>query len=199
MLFKNRVDAGEKIAQALLEEIKKKDQWVVVSLLRGGTILGQVIEKKLKIKHLPLVVIKITQPSNPEYALGALSFSYKLYNQEAVSIIDKKSLDEALNMAQEKFVAYCQKFQCYEKYFDRLKDKKVILVDDGAATGLSLYTAANFLRFKKVKKILLALPVASTDFNKKIFDDAIILHEDPFLTAVSNYYQDFSQLDPIIR
>lgn len=171
----------------------------MVSLLRGGTILGQVIEERLKIKHLPLAVIKITQPSNPEYALGALSFSYKLYNQEAVSITDKKSLDEALNMAQEKFVAYCQKFQCYEKDFDRLKDKKVILVDDGAATGLSLCTAANFLRFKKVKKILLALPVASTDFNKKIFDDAIILHEDPFLTAVSNYYQDFSQLDQIIR
>jgi predicted phosphoribosyltransferase len=199
MLFKNRVDAGEKLAQVLLKKIKKKDQWVVVSLLRGGTILGQVIEKKLKIKHLPLVVVKITQPSNLEYALGALTFSYKLYNQEAISMIDKKSLDEAVKIAQEKLTAYCQKFHCDEKDFNRLRDKKVILVDDGAATGLSLYTAAGFLHLKKVKKILLALPVASTDFNKKIFNETIILHEDLFLTAVSNYYQDFSQVDPIIQ
>jgi len=199
MLFKNRGEAGERLAQVLKNKVRNKKNWIVVSLLRGGVLVGEPIAKEFTLPHLFLPVVKIASPNNPEYALGAITFSQRLYNQEAIKELSQKLITEATKLAEEKFINYCQKYHCEENKFEQLKNKKVILVDDGAATGLSLYTAAAFLRRKKVKKILLALPVAPADFNKKVFDEAVILHEDPFLTAVSNYYQDFSPVEPPIQ
>ena len=77
MIFKDRKDAGEKLVKAIKKDkklAKEIDNAVVVSLLRGGIIIGNVLSEKLGIPHYPLVAAKIPAPppQSPELAIGAL-------------------------------------------------------------------------------------------------------------------------------
>ena len=80
VIFKDRVDAGKKLADFIVKsdffkKIKNKKNIIVVSLLRGGVVVGFEIAKKIGVKNLPLPVAKISSPENPELAIGALCFS----------------------------------------------------------------------------------------------------------------------------
>ena len=194
-MFKNREEAGEKLANFLFNKLEKKEDAVVVSLLRGGVIVGDEIAKKLKLPHLGLPVAKIGAPDNEELAVGAMVYQVKFYNPQAATLYDKEALFQTEIRAKKKFVDYCRIFNIKESDFNCLKQKIVILTDDGAATGSSLKAAALFLKKKKVKKIILALPVAPTDFDNSFYDEVYILNQDPYLSAVSQSYQDFSQVD----
>lgn len=195
MLFKNRVDAGKQLAAFLFPKIKEKKELIVVSLLRGGAVVGDEIAKQFNLPHLGLPVVKIGAYDNEELAIGALIFKTKFYNRRIASWYSKEQLNQSEIKAKKKFGDYCQRFQIKEDDFNQLKNKSIILVDDGAATGSSLQAAALFLKKKKVKKIILALPVAPTDFDISCFNESYILHQDPNLSAVSQYYQDFSQVN----
>jgi len=199
MLFKDRKKAGERLAEKLLKEgAFEKEQLkktIVVSLLKGGIILGDIIAKKLNIDHLPLVVAKIPAPLNPELALGALTFNTLYLDKKIISSFDKINLQNQINQALSKLATYQKEFKIKESDFNQIKEKTIILVDDGIATSSTIQAAFLFLKKKRAKKIILATPVAPADFNEKIFDKVFILHKDPFLSAISQYYQDFSQVE----
>lgn len=202
MIFKDRVEAGEKLAEILKNDlyIKRRLCWgrvVTVSLLRGGIIVGDIIAKKLKIEHLPLAVAKIPSPTNPEFAIGALSFDITFLDPGIVSLLrlDKASIKKQIEMARQKFESYKMRFSLKEENFNKLKNSYIILVDDGIATGSSVKAALLFLKSKKPKKIFLAVPVAPADFEEKGFDKVFILHKDPFLSSVSQFYHHFPQVE----
>jgi predicted phosphoribosyltransferase len=202
MIFKDRRQAGERLAGTLKNDPYIKRRWarsrvVAVSLLRGGIIVGDIIAKNLKIDHRPLAVAKIPAPGNPELAIGALSFDVTYLEPKVVSslALDKATIQNQIGAAREKFKSYQQRFSLEEKKFNQLKNKAVILVDDGIATGSSMKAALLFVKSKKPKKIFLAVPVAPTDFEGKGFDKVFILHRDLFLSAVSQFYENFPQVE----
>jgi len=201
MVFKDREEAGEKLSELLKKDrsfIRSKKKAIVVSLLRGGVVVGNIIAKKLKIKHLPLVVTKIPAPYNSELAIGALCFNITYLEKQIVSPLSLNhfSVQSQIKIAKNKFNLYCKKFSINKKIYDRLlKNKIVVLVDDGIATGSSIKTSLLFLKTKKPKKIFLAAPVAPTDFDSGNFDKVFILHYDPSFSAVSQFYTSFPQLE----
>ena len=78
-----------------------------------------------------------------------------------------------------------------------VKDKSVILVDDGIATGATIETAIKYLRKKKVGKITLAVPVAPKETVEKfkhLADKLIILETPIYFGAVGEFYRDFPQV-----
>ena len=78
-----------------------------------------------------------------------------------------------------------------------VKDKNIILVDDGIATGATIETAIKYLRKKKVKKIILAVPVApkeAVEQLKRRVDKLIILETPAYFGAVGEFYHDFPQV-----
>lgn len=202
MIFKDRAEAGERLAGILkndpyIKQPPTRKKGVVISLLRGGIVLGDIIAKKLAIDHLPLAVAKIASPSNPELALGALCFDITYLDPKIVSSLslDKASIQKQIKLAQEKFASYQKRFFLNEKMYNRLIDCLVILVDDGIATGSSVRAALLFVKSKKPKKIFLASPVAPVDFEEKGFDKVFIIHKDPYLSSVSQFYQNFPQVE----
>lgn len=197
MIFKNRSEAGSKLAEILEKKINNKENLIVVSILRGGVVVGEEIARKLKIDHLFLPVVKIPAPDNPELAIGAFVFDTQYINQEVAGYYSNQSIKKAVDLAKDKFKTYCQIFKINKQLFNRTKNKIVILVDDGAATGATTKTASNFLRKMKVKKIILALPVAPSNFDKISYDEVFILYQDPYLSAVSQYYQDFAPVSQL--
>jgi len=201
IIFKDRIDAGKKLAKLILKsnffkKIKERKDVVVVSLLRGGFIVGAVLAKTLRFKNLALPVAKISHPQNPELAIGALCFS-KIYweNNFLKGFFSKEEFNQALKKSKQKFVSYSEQFFIEEKDFNSLKDKVVILVDDGVATGATIKAAFLFLKEKKPKKIILAVPVAPADFRGLDFDKFFIYHKEKDFSAISQFYDNFSQVD----
>ena len=77
MLFKDRRQAGEKLAAILKHDnvvSQNHKNIIIVSLLRGGVVVGKTIAENLQVKHLPLIVTKISAPNNIELAIGALCY-----------------------------------------------------------------------------------------------------------------------------
>ena len=206
MIFKDRADAGRKLLVRLFEdrEIKKnKRRVVVVSLLRGGIMVGGVIAKGLQVRHLPLVVTKIPAPYNPELALGALCFDVTYLEKTVINSLglEKAEIVNQIGLAREKFNSYLKRFGLRKTLYSRvLKNKIIILTDDGIATGSTVKAAILYLKSKKPKSIILAVPVAPTDFSTVGIDKELILHKNLAFGAVSQFYERFSQVeDPEVK
>lgn len=201
MLFKDRADAGRKLLVRLFEnrDIKKyKRKVVVISLLRGGIIVGNIIAKGLQVKHYPLAVAKIPAPERPELAIGAVCYDTVYLEKSVIDSLrlDRLSIASQINTAKEKFKSYLKRFKIKKLlYTTRLKNKLVILVDDGIATGSTIKAAILYLKSKKPKSIFLAIPVAPSDFKITGVDKKFILHVDCGFSAVSQFYASFSQVE----
>jgi predicted phosphoribosyltransferase len=104
-------------------------------------------------------------------------------------------LDEQVAIQKREIERRLLKFRGSRDY--QLAGKFVILVDDGIATGATVFAAINWLRSQKIRKLIVAVPVGPRDTITKlktVADDVIVL-QTPFLfEAVGEFYEDFSQV-----
>lgn len=193
MLFQDRFDAGNQLADRLTDY---KNNSIVVSLLRGGIIVGAEIANKLKVGHFPLAVAKIPAPFQSELAIGALCFDFTYLESRLINslALDKLTVRQQISLAKEKFNSYLKQFDLKKSNY-RLKNKTVVLVDDGIATGSTVKAALLFIKSLRPKKIISAIPVAPIDFETAGFDETIILHREQNFSSVSQFYKSFPQVD----
>ena len=198
MKYKDRPDAGKKLASVLQKNLKiqNRNNYAVISLLRGGVVIGKEISQTLNIKHFPLAVSKIPAPHNPELAIGALCFSKHWLDRERIRQmgLTNKQLQSSLLTARQKFQNYVNQFNLLENNYRNLRNKNVILADDGAATGATINAAYLFIKSLHPTKMILAVPVAPADFSISGFDQVIILHTSINFSAVSQFYESFPQI-----
>jgi predicted phosphoribosyltransferase len=193
-LFKDRIEAGRKLAQRLIQKYPKIDKAVVLALPRGGVIVAKEIAQ---IMNLPLDIIvtrKIGHPYNPEYAVAALSEHSLILSPE--ESVEKEHLKNEVKNEREEIRRRLQEYRGGKPRLD-LNDKVVFIVDDGIATGLTTEAAIKEIRFYRPKKIILAVPVApKTTLNKfKKITDEIVCLESPFnFYAVGQFYKNFDQI-----
>ena len=94
--FKDRIDAGQKLAEKLKKYANEKDA-VVYALARGGVVVGKEVAKKLNCPLDPLVIKKISHPYSEEYAIGAVSDEgIAVFNEQELANVDKKWLDKEI-------------------------------------------------------------------------------------------------------
>lgn len=198
MRYTNRLDAGKQLARAL-HHFRSKDT-VVLALPRGGVVLGAEIARELEAPLGLVLVKKIGHPSYPEYAIGAIAEDEKpIYNLNEVEIMDEYWLRGAESRARD--LIYHRRELYYDGDFipPEVKQKMVILVDDGIATGLTMEAAVRAVRQQGAQKIIVAVPIASPESVDILEDitDAIITLEDPytFLGSIGSHYIDFDQVD----
>ncbi|MBI3366690.1 hypothetical protein HY041_03625 [Candidatus Roizmanbacteria bacterium] len=199
MIFKDREGAGEELSVKLLQNknlFKNRKNSIIISLLRGGVVVGRIIEKRLKIRHIPLAVAKISAPYNPELAIGAVCFEM-IYLQKHIIRelhLQKEEINRQISLAQIKHKEYIQRYKLQNvQYEEELNNKIVIIVDDGAATGATIRMALEFVVSKKAKKTILALPVSPRDFDASGFNQVIIFHQEQYFSSVSRFYENFPQ------
>lgn len=197
MLFKDRQDAGRQLASRLLK-YKEAQNTIVLGLARGGVVTAAAVADVL---HLPLnvvVVRKIGAPGNEELAIGAIAeHGEGIFNEHLLGVLDvssdyvKKETERQRRILKERLELYRGKAPPLH-----LKDKTIILVDDGIATGASMRVAIASMRHAQVKKIVLAVPVAAPDALRKIsteVDEAVCLSSPAFFEAVGSFYRSFGQ------
>ncbi len=197
MIFKDRIEAGQKLAKAL-EKYKGQKDTIILGLPRGGVVTGFEIAKTLELPLDLVVPRKIGAPGNPEFAIGAITEEGEGIFNEGVIRDYEISKEYITGTVEEEKKEAQRRLKTYRG--DRspldLKDKTVILVDDGIATGLTMRVAIKSVKNKDPKKIVVAVPCGakdSIDQIKKDVDEVICLHAPIFFGAVGAFYREFPQ------
>jgi predicted phosphoribosyltransferase len=197
MVFRDRTDAGMKLAKAL--EAYKGQDVVVFALPRGGVILGAEIAKALDAPLDLVITKKVGHPSNPEYAICAIAEQGEpLCNEAELARVDSAWFQRELNGVRREIERRRVEYLGEAEPRD-VAGKTAIIVDDGIATGFTMMAAISELRRRNPKRIVVAIPITpyeTAQTLRAIADDLVSLDIDTnYLGAVGAYYMDFRQVE----
>lgn len=193
-VFKNRTEAGKKLAETL-SDFKNADA-IVLALPRGGVVVAKEVASALNLPLDIIVTRKIGAPGNDEYAIGAIDITGSgVWNEAERAYVDPKWLKHKIESEGKEAL---RRFEAYRKGMGslNLKNKTVIIVDDGIATGLTMQSAVAYAKNEGAIKVVVAVPVASLESVRAIKKDALVrvLETPIFFSAVGEWYEDFPQV-----
>ena len=196
MIFKDRVDAAQKLAKKL-EWIKKEDP-IILAIPRGGVVTGDVIAKTLGLSLDIIVSRKVGAPYNPELAIGAVAHDGSFFpNSELINAlgIPKNYLDEKIAEQMEEINHRLVKFRGRTDY--DLKNKTVVLVDDGIATGATVFVALEWIKKQRPKRVIVAIPIGPRDTIERLLKmaEVVVLDAPEVFGAVGEFYRSFDQVE----
>lgn len=198
-IFADRTQAGRQLAERL--QRFKDENPLILALPRGGVPIGFEVAKQLKAPLDVVLVRKIGVPFQPELAYGAIVDGDQpelVVNEEVEEILHlpKEFLDEQ-SQHELKEIARRRDLYFAGRPRPEIRDRTVLVVDDGIATGMTVRASLRALRRGGPKKLVLAVPVAPEETIKNLEQDAdeiICLAAPRELYAISLYYRDFRQV-----
>lgn len=199
MIFQDREEAGRRLA-AKLQTYRAHPAGVILALPRGGVAVGYEVSLAL---HLPLDVFitrKIGAPGNPEYALGAISESGNIYVNPYAMAEFRLTDDDLTDLATVQRQEIRRRQQLYRqgRHPLPLKDRVVIVVDDGIATGATFFASVEAIRKQAPKRLIAGIPVGPPDTierAREAVDELVVLATPEPFWAVGNHYVNFAQVE----
>lgn len=190
--YKNRKEAAEKLALKLREY--KNSNALVLGIPRGGVEIGYYVAQFLEAELSVIITKKIPHPLHPEYGVGSVS-----EEGEVFFLQDPGTYRSVYESSIQKIKAEIERR--IDLYRDGnplpdMKNRDVIIADDGIATGVTIIPAIELCIKHQAKKIIVAAPVSGKNLMNEIYraNEVVIPHQpDPFY-AVGQAYQDFYQL-----
>lgn len=196
-LFRDRVAAGRALAAALDHYAGRTDA-LVLALPRGGVPVAFEVAQALRLPLDVFVVRKIGMPGNPELALGALAAGAPpVLNEELVQLLGVTPAAIAAATDRERSEV-ARRERAYRGNLPPpvLKDRVLIVADDGLATGATMRAAIRALRQQAPARIVIAVPVCSREARAELSaeaDEMVCLEAPESFYAVSVWYDDFPQ------
>lgn len=197
MVFANRQEAGKKLGSELLKYRGKNPY--ILAMPRGGVPIGFEVAEVLNAPLDVIVVRKIGLSSNLEYGIGAIAEGgIKILDSAAIEAldIDEEEINATLQLEEKELKRRAKTYRDGRPLPD-LKNRTVILVDDGMATGITAKAAIEAVRKLNPHKVVLAIPVCALDTIdglKKMADEVICLATPFEFMAVGAWYKDFAQI-----
>ncbi len=197
MRFKDRKAAGQFLAQKL-EAYANRQDVLVLALPRGGVPVAFEIVKALNVPLDVFVVRKLGVPSQKELAMGAIaSGGVRILNEEIVceEKISVKDIDRVTETEQ-KELERRERLYRSDRPLPVLCGRTIILVDDGLATGATMYAAILALQKHQPAAIVLGVPVSSPQTCHKfevLVDQTICLVTPSPFYSVGFWYENFPQ------
>jgi putative phosphoribosyl transferase len=190
MTFKDRTDAGLRLAEAL--EKYRGRRTLVLAIPRGGVEVAYQVARALEGDLSILISRKLPYPNNPEAGFGAVAED----GSRVVSETAQYELDEAeitaIIRAQEAEIRRRIKVLRQDRPLPEIKGRTVILVDDGLAMGSTMKAAVALCRKRRAKRIVVAVPVAGEWAARevgKLADETVILAKPVPFFAVAQAYE----------
>jgi len=194
--FANRVDAGKRLAIAVAEYAGLKG--FVLAIPRGGVVVGYEIAQSLGFPLDVIVPRKIRAPENPELAIGAMTEDGTiLLNDKLASYlgVSETYLQREIEYQKSEIERRLKLYRGHTHRSD-LKNRDVIIVDDGIATGSTMKAALASVRKSGAKTVSVAIPVgppSTISELEKQADRVICLHTPEAFDAIGQFYEDFTQ------
>jgi putative phosphoribosyl transferase len=199
MPFRDRIDAGQRLGGALREYRDKHP--VVLALPRGGVVVAAEVAKALDAPLDVILVRKIGVPRQEELAMGAVVDGdppITVRNDKVIrsAHVRQKQFDKVRSCELAEIERRRQRYLGTRDHID-IKDRIVIIIDDGIATGATMRAALHALRLREAMQIVIAVPVAPPETLAALRENAdavLCLEEYPFLGSIGAYYDDFRQI-----
>jgi predicted phosphoribosyltransferase len=195
--FNDRKEAGELLAQRLMH-YAQRDDVMVLALPRGGVPVGYIVARELQVPLDVLLVRKLGFPGQEEYAMGAIaSGGVCVLHDDVIERygISKAEVDAVkqreLREIERREIAYRA-----NRPAPPLHGRVVIIVDDGIATGATMFAAVKCLRQSQPARIVAAVPVAPPDTCQQLksrVDEIVCLSTPEPFYAVGTWYKNFGQ------
>ena len=192
-LFRSRTEAAHLLADQLMK-YRGKDG-IVLAIPRGGVPMGAIVAKSLGFALEIILSKKIGHPLNPEYAIGSVTMDTVLVN-ESIDDVDKSYIKSEIDRLSKELKKRFEFFMGNRKPAS-LKNKIVIVVDDGIATGHTMKSTIQSIRKENPKELIVAVPVApprTAREVRKMVDELICLHTPGDFYGVGQFYADFGQV-----
>lgn len=197
VIFADRHDAGRKLANGLRHYSERADV-IVLALPRGGVPVGFEVARALKAPLDVFIVRKLGVPGHEEMAMGAIAAGGACaLNREIIDGlgIAAQVIDEA-TAREERELLRRERLYRGERAPLRLRERIVIVVDDGLATGATMRAAIMALREKHPARIVVAVPVGSPEICEGIkaeADEVVCAMTPRLFLSVGDWYADFAQ------
>ncbi|HKS31736.1 MAG TPA: phosphoribosyltransferase [Chthoniobacterales bacterium] len=196
-IFQDRTDAGRQLAEELLS-YSGRDDVIVLGLPRGGAPVAFEVAQRLGVPLDVFVVRKLGVPGHEELAMGAIApGGVRVLNEDVLHVIpDGQAIVEMVTAIEREELERRERNYRSDRPAPDLKDRAVILIDDGLATGASMRAAVAALRQQEATKIIVAVPVGAPSTCQDLKNDAdevICLQTPAAFIGVGQYYADFSQ------
>ncbi len=197
MRFRDRKDAGKQLAAKLSVYAERKDV-VLLALPRGGVPVASEIAKALHLSLDVFLVRKLGIPRHEETAMGAIAIGDVVFiDQDLVNRvgIPQRAIEQVIIKEKKELERRNIMYRSGKPPLD-LKNKTVILVDDGLATGSTMHAAVAALKEQNVGQIIVAVPVSSDSAYRELSQEAdkvICLSVPEDFYAVGQWYGHFPQ------
>jgi putative phosphoribosyl transferase len=195
--FADRSDAGKQLAAPLLPFADR--QPLVYGLPRGGVPVAEEVAALLGAPLEILAVRKLGSPHNPEYGIGAIAEGgTRVFDREALALLEIDS-GELLRIVERETAELRRRVATYRGGREPIspRDRTVIVVDDGVATGVTDTAALREVRRRRPRRLILAVPVCPPDSLARLrgeADQVVCLVAPPRMQGVGQWYADFGQV-----
>jgi putative phosphoribosyl transferase len=198
--FRDRFAAGQILASKFSNYKDDRRGVTVLGIARGGVVVADPIAEKLNADLDIIVSRKLRSPHNSENAIGAIMHDGSVYLGTSSLKTQHDISDEYIAMEKlEQKREIERRLRVYRpnnrEY--KIKDRIVILVDDGIATGASVIAAARWIRKHKPKRLIIAAPVAPKQVVKSLkneADEIEVIRNPSNFKAVEQFYQHFDAI-----
>lgn len=192
MIFRDRLEGGRLLADKLKKY--KNDMGIILAVPRGGVPVAYAVAKELGFPIEVILTKKIGHPIHKEYAIGAASLTdYFVVPHDNVP---EDYIQQELLRIRKRLKEMYERFMGDQQPAD-IKDKTVIVIDDGIATGNTILGTIHVLRKSHPAKIVIGVPVASKSaiekLSKEVDEVVAVLVPDQFY-GVGGFYEDFNQV-----
>lgn len=195
--FADRTEAGQRLGEALGNRGIEAD--LILAIPRGGLPLGRAVADALDAPLDVVVAKKIGAPGNPEYAVGAVATDGSVWRNDRA--IRQTNADEEYFERHRRETAESAREKAKRYRGGRgepdVSGKRVVLVDDGVATGATVRACLRMLEKQEPARLVLAVPVGSPDAVDELEDlaDEVVCIETPaHFRAVGQAYRRFDQV-----
>ncbi len=195
MILADRVEAGERVAQALAD--RATDDAVVLAIPRGGVVVGEVVARALGAALDVVVPRKIGAPGNPELGIGAVAPGVRVLDPRMIAMLHvSDAYLEREIAAQEAEIARREHAYREGRPAADVRGRVAIVTDDGVATGGTAAAALRWARSRGAARVILAVPVAPVASLVRLHaeaDEVVVLETPHPFYAVGEWYRDFDQ------
>jgi len=199
-ILKDRIHAGKRLRDVIPMQKFKDESWNLVAISRGGLELASHIRANLPNNMDFLFSEPIMAPHNDECEIARVSESEEIVANEQLINAFEIQYDyiygEARRKHEEKILSHIYKLR-KGRHFMPVKDKVILLVDDGSETGFKFMLALKTILAQKPKAVYIAVSVLPSDVLEQLepfADDVFFLYDIDDYVETSLYYEEFKEI-----